>query len=149
MAQLFADDIVALLRRETGDEPEGLSGDYFGSKQLKDVKWLPAYIYRTGTTVWAIELAREDYIAPVTLSEMQAARAKDANLTALVFVPRGESYEHLREVSNQTGLPLSVSTEAGYEILASTIRPGARCDTPPDKNSAITGGKSRTVIKFG
>ena len=120
MAELFAEGIVELLRRETRSEPEELSVDYFDSDELKDVRWLPTYLYKAGDAVWAIELARGDYIAPVTIQGMQAAATADSDIRPVVLVPRGERYDELRRVSEETGVPLAVGAETGYEML----RPG-------------------------
>jgi hypothetical protein len=137
--QLFSQVLIELLRRYSGEEPERLDPNgYFSCNELRDVPWLPRYLYRTGERVWAIEIARDDFLSPDTLASMKQAASKATELTTVVLVPQGEPYESIARESGAHDISVAVWTETGYDFLrlggpaAPAAAPALPTRIPPD-----------------
>lgn len=115
---LFAEALIDLLRRESGSEAEPQDPEEFFSREvLREVRWLPRYLYRAGDLFWAFEVARDDFLAAETLDSMQAAQAGEEQLRVAVLIPEGEPYDWITRACETRGVGVVVSAEAGYGFL--------------------------------
>jgi hypothetical protein len=100
-----------------GDSPERLPETFFNDPKFDKVRFVPTSVWRTGGTVWAIELYRGDRIPDNTVASLAEFRHVDQTIQPAFFVPQGEPFEHLLPVCRKMGIGLIARIADEYDVL--------------------------------
>lgn len=66
-------------------------------ERLKDVYWLPTYMFAVGERMWGVSIFRSDRVLPFVLDQMELARDRLGQLQPVYFVPDPNEVEVLLE----------------------------------------------------